>query len=301
MKNNTHTENNTTYHIPVLKNEILEYFVTKETGIYVDATVGGGGHSLALLEKFPHIQIIACDWDYTAICEVTKKFEQYADRTMIIHSSFATLSQKLHERGIDQVDGILADFGTSQYQIFHQPGFSFRYDSYLDMRMSNGFTQTTAADIIRHASEAELAHIFYQFGQETQSRKIARKIVEERAIRPIKTSLHLATLIAELIPRKGKIHPATKVFQALRIAVNKELEQIQSLLFQVPKLLAVNGRLACISFHSLEDALVKYFMQTNKQDYKIIGPDKIITPTKEEIALNPASRSSKLRILEKIK
>lgn len=291
--------NNNSYHIPVLKNEILTYLVTDQSGIYLDATVGGGGHSFALLEKYPHIQLIMSDWDYTAILKVEKDLEKYRDRTILLHSSFATISQKLNEYNITKLDGILADFGTSQYQIFHQPGFSFQYDSYLDMRMSNGFTKITAADILKKASEQELANIFYYYGQETFAKKIARAITLERAIRPIKTSLHLANIITQIVPKRGKIHPATKVFQALRIAVNNELKQIESLLQQVPSLLKPHGRLACISFHSLEDSLVKKFLGDHKKEYKNATEQKIITPTTEEIRDNPASRSSKLRILEK--
>lgn len=288
------------YHIPVLKNEILNYFVSDEYGTYLDVTVGGGGHALALLEKYQHIKMVLCDWDYNAICHVKSTLSQYLDRINIVHTSFEMLSRKLKQNSVlNQFNGILADFGTSSYQVFNQPGFSFQYDSYLDMRMSNGFSKMTAADILRCASEKELADIFYYYGQEKYAKKIAKKIVEERAARLIKTSLHLATLICSIVPKCSKINPATKVFQALRIAVNKELEQIESLLSQVSDLLQIGGRLACISFHSLEDALVKKFYKDHSKDYIIFGDKKIITPTKEELKLNPASRSSKLRIIEK--
>lgn len=288
------------YHIPVLKNEIETYFVSDEYGTYLDVTVGGGGHALALLEKYPNINLVLCDWDYTAICHVKTLLSSYLNRVRIIHTSFEMLSKKLKQHSvINKFNGILADFGTSSYQVFNQPGFSFQYDSYLDMRMSNGFSKMTAADILRNASEKELADIFYYYGQEKYARKIAKKIIDERANRPIKTSLHLVSLICSIIPKNSKIHPATKIFQSLRIAVNRELQQIESLLSQVPSLLQEGGRLACISFHSLEDALVKKFYKDHSKEYLVFGNDKIITPTKEELKLNPASRSAKLRILEK--
>lgn len=287
------------YHISVLKEEICQYLVTNDKGIYIDVTAGGGGHSYALLEKFPNITLISCDWDFNAIKETEKRLSYYSDRVYIIHGSFSHIAENIKKAGYDFVDGILADFGTSQYQLLHQDGFSFRYDSFLDMRMSASHTKVLAADILAHYSEKDLADVFYYYGQERYSKKIARLIIEERSKRPIRTSLHLANLISDAIGKKGPMHPATKIFQALRIAVNKELEQIESLLFHVPSVLNVGGRIACISFHSLEDGLVKQFYKNNKQAFSIVGPDKIILPTSEEIKVNPAARSAKLRVLEK--
>lgn len=288
------------YHISVLKNEVIEYLVNNINGIYIDATAGGGGHSKALLEKYPNIHLISCDWDLNAIKETEKTLSSFDQRVNIIHTSFAHIADNIKKIGYKKVDGILADFGTSQHQLFHQEGFSFRYDSFLDMRMSTSHTKLLAVDILAHYSEKDLADIFYYYGEERFSKKIARLIVEERKKRPIRTSLHLANLIADAINKKGPIHPATKTFQALRIAVNKELDQIESLLSQVNDILHINGRIACISFHSLEDSLVKQFYKNNKNNFKIVGSNKIILPSFDEIKNNPASRSAKLRVLEKI-
>jgi 16S rRNA (cytosine1402-N4)-methyltransferase len=288
------------YHITVLKEEICQYLVTKFDGVYIDVTAGGGGHSYALLEKYPHITLIACDWDFNAIKETEKRLAQFNDRVHIVHGSFSHIVENIKKTGYDFVDGIIADFGTSQHQLTHQEGFSFRYDSFLDMRMSVSHTKLLAVDILAHYSEKDLADIFYYYGQEKYSKKIARIIVEERKTRPIRTSLHLANLISDSIGKKGPMHPATKIFQALRIAVNKELEQIESFLYHVPSILNKGGRLACISFHSLEDGLVKQFYKNNKLNFEIVGPNKIILPSLQEIRLNPAARSAKLRVLEKL-
>jgi 16S rRNA (cytosine1402-N4)-methyltransferase len=287
------------YHITVLKEEVCQYLVNKTDGVYIDVTAGGGGHSYALLEKYPDITLIACDWDLNAIKETGKRLETFQERLHIIHGSFSHIVENIKKAGFDSVDGIIADFGTSQYQLIHQEGFSFRYDSFLDMRMSASHTKLLAVDILAHYTEKDLADIFYYYGQERYSKKIARVIVEERRKRPIRTSLHLANLIADVIGKKGPIHPATKIFQALRIAVNKELEQIESFLFHVPSILNKEGRIACISFHSLEDGLVKQFYKKNKEMFEVVGPNKIILPAPEEIKLNPAARSAKLRVLEK--
>ena len=289
------------YHITVLKEEICRYLITNKQGVYIDVTAGGGGHSLALLQSYSDITLITCDWDLNAIKESEKRLIDYSDRVHIIHGSFSHIVENIKKTGFTTVDGILADFGTSQYQLLHQEGFSFRYDSFLDMRMSTSHTKVLAVDILAHYSEKELADVFYYYGQERYSKRIARLIVEERKKKPIRYSLHLANLISEAIGKKGPMHPATKIFQALRIAVNKELEQIESFLFHLPSVLNQGGRLACISFHSLEDALVKQFYKNNKSSFEIVGENKIILPTLEEIKLNPASRSAKLRVLEKIK
>ncbi len=289
------------YHITVLKEEICQYLVNNQNGTYIDVTAGGGGHSYSLLEKYPNIKLIACDWDLNAIKEIEKKLAPFNNRVYIIHGSFSQIVDNIKKAGFNFVDGILADFGTSQHQLTHQEGFSFRYDSFLDMRMSTSHTKILAADILAKYNEKDLADIFYYYGEERHSKKIARIIVEERKKRPIRTSLHLANLILDNIGKTGPFHPSTKVFQALRIVVNKELDQIESLLFHAPSILNVDGRIACISFHSLEDGLVKQFYKKNKEFFKIVGENKIILPTKEEIKLNSASRSAKLRILEKIK
>lgn len=288
------------YHETVLKNEITQLLVNNDKGIYLDVTCGGGGHSFSLLEKYSYIKLVATDWDLNAIKETTKRLEQFEDRVTIIQSSFSLLQKNLKELGFMTFDGILADFGTSRFQLAHQDGFSFHHDSFLDMRMSTAHTKIIAADILAQSTEKELADIFFYFGQERFAKKIAHLIVQRRNKKAIRTTMHLASLIEEVIPKTSHMHPATKVFQALRIAVNKELEQIESFLDVVPELLNKSGRLACISFHSLEDGLVKKFYQKRKGSFVIFQNNKIILATDEEVRKNKAARSAKLRILEKI-
>lgn len=287
------------YHQTVLKQEIVDNFIKKENGIYLDVTCGGGGHSEALLSEFPKIFLIANDWDANAVKETTKRLEPFNDRTHIMQSSFSQISSNLKKAGYEKVDGILADFGTSRHQLSHQNGFSFHHDSFLDMRMSNAYTKIIAADLLAHYSEKELADLFYYYGQERHAKKVAREIVQERKVKAIRTTMHLASVVARVIPKNGKFNPATKIFQALRIEVNKELQQIESLLNQSSELLNPEGTLACISFHSLEDGLVKKFYMDHKKEFTIVGPDKIILPSQSEIKENPASRSAKLRIIQK--
>lgn len=286
------------YHPTVLLEEATNLLVTNERGIYCDVTAGGGGHTIKLLEKYPHIKVIASDWDLDAVKIVAERTEHFGNRIICEYGAFSRLDTILKKHNIKKVDGILADFGTSRHQIIEGEGFSFNHDTFLDMRMSKGHFKVLACDILAHASEEEIAHILYTYGEEFQSRKIARVIVEERLLRPIRTTLHLATLIEKTIGKKGKIHPATKTFQALRIAVNKELEHIEIFLKKIPNILNSQGRIVCISFHSLEDRLVKYMYQDNKAVFRDIS-NGVITPTEEEIKNNLASRSAKMRVYEK--
>jgi 16S rRNA (cytosine1402-N4)-methyltransferase len=286
-------------HIPVLKNEVVKFLINNPNGIYLDCTSGSGGHSLALLQNYPNIFLISSDWDLNAIKRTTERLKEYKDRSKIISGRFSDIEKIIKKAGFDKVDGILADFGTSKNQILEEDGFSFKKDTFLDMRMSKCFFKKTAADILKKASENELAYIIYTFGQEPFSRKISRAIISERTKNKIETTLQLANLIENIIPRKGKIHPATKTFQALRIVVNEEFDEIKKLLNSSLNVLNDCGRMALISFHSLEDRIVKEFYQSNKNMLDIIGP-KIIGPTAGEISENPSSRSSKMRIFQKM-
>ncbi len=201
--------------------------------------------------------------------------------------------------GITQVDGILADFGTSQYQIKERAGFSFATDTVLDMRMSPGHQTVWASDIVNNASEKELLTILYEYGEESHARAIVRAIIAARAIKKIKTTGQLVDIILSVVPRKPKmVHPATKTFQALRIVVNQELQNIHAFLRQVSRLIRKDGRLVCISFHSLEDRLVKQYFKDNKDVWTILTP-RVIVGSDEEIAVNPSSRSAKLRAGQK--
>jgi 16S rRNA (cytosine1402-N4)-methyltransferase len=220
----------------------------------------------------------------------------------LIWGNFADIVRKLKNEGIEKVDGILADFGTSQFQLLERAGFSFAVDSPLDMRMSPAHQKLTAAELVNKATPEKLIEIFSQLGQEPQARKIVRAIVEERSKKLIKTTRQLASIVERVLGKGGKrIHPATRIFQALRIFVNDELNNIISFLKGSIKVLSPEGRLVCISFHSLEDRLVKQFFkdQSSKGVVTIITP-KVVIPSAEEIQKNPSSRSAKLRAAEYI-
>lgn len=294
-----------TYHIPVLLAEVLEYLNPKPNGIYIDCTFGGGGHTRAILEKEPTCRVIAMDWDMKAFeLNSEKLIEEFGDRVEFVWSNFAQIEHKIKPLNLPHIDGILADFGTSQYQIKSRPGFSFSIDSPLDMRMSPSHQKVTAAMILNNASEKELNHIFTVYGEEYRSRPIVAAIIQERAKKPFRTTKQLADLLQKVTPRAGrKIHPATKVFQALRIAVNQELDQIETFMPAALRLLSPGGRLVCISFHSLEDRLVKqYFRDKDKElnsEFCLLTP-RVVIAGDEELAINPSSRSAKLRAIEKI-
>ncbi|HVX00052.1 MAG TPA: 16S rRNA (cytosine(1402)-N(4))-methyltransferase RsmH [Candidatus Babeliaceae bacterium] len=291
------------YHKSVLVNEVIQYLNPKPYGIYIDATFGGGGHTRAILQKEPTCKVIAIDWDRTALDRHIEIFEQeFPGRVTFIWGNFAQLTRLLKKySAFEKVDGILADFGTSQYQILHQPGFSFKVDAPLDMRMSRGHYTVTAADIINQASEQELTTIFKDYGEEKFARAIARAIIKQRSIHPFKMTSELVSVV-ETVTGKGRpglIHPATKVFQALRIVVNRELDNIHAFLSQAGEILSNNGRIVCISFHSLEDRLVKHFFRENSNTFSLLT-SKVVIAQQEEIKANPSSRSAKLRAAEKI-
>lgn len=288
------------YHKSVLVKEVLEYLNPQPNKIYIDATFGGGGHTRAILTSQPEAKIIAFDWDQTAIdTNGPALLEEFGERLEIIRGNFAHISTLLKKRGVKQVDGILADFGTAQQQIYTKPGFSFSNDTILDMRMSAGHYKITAKDIVNRAPETELAYIFFTYGEEMRSRAIARAIVKYRQTKKIQTTRELAQIVKSAIPKGNqKIHPATKVFQALRIVVNDELNNIKSLLTQSIDLLKQEGRLVCISFHSLEDRLVKQFLKEHNSEFINLTPS-VITATDEELKENLSARSAKLRAGER--
>lgn len=286
----------TPYHISVLPQEVIEYLNPQPHGIYVDCTFGGGGHTRLILDAEPTCTVLGIDWDMQALdTNAPPLVEQYGDRFVPILGSFSHLTRLLKKFEYTKVDGILADFGTSQHQIKELPGFSFSIDTPLDMRMSPAHYKTTAYDVVNKATEKELAEIFYTYGEERASRKIAKLIVQQRTKKPIRTTLELADLVKKVIkPYSRSIHPATKVFQALRIFVNEELNNITSLLSQSLTVLNPGGRIVCISFHSLEDRIVKQFFRAHKDQLDILTK-KVVVPTDEEVKANPSSRSSKLR------
>lgn len=279
-------------HIPVLSKELITGLNITETGHYLDATMGGGGHSRLILESFPQVKVTGIDRDGTAIASVQSSLPEYIPHRLTFwRGNFADYQPA------ELFDGIVADLGVSSPQLdVATRGFSFRQPAPLDMRMDDR-QSLTAATIINHWEEQSLAKIFFEYGEERLSRRIARQIVQSR---PFETTTELATAIASCVPAKyryGRIHPATRVFQALRIAVNDELTSLEKFLFRGPQWLKPGGRIAIISFHSLEDRLVKHSFR-NSDILQVITKKPIIAqPT--EIDLNPRARSAKLRIAER--
>jgi len=293
------------FHKSVLVEEVLHYLSVKPCGTYLDVTFGSGGHTRAILEKEPKCSVIALDWDSVSLETYGPLLqEEFPGRLKLIWGSFSLLYKILKKEKIGLVDGILADFGTSQMQIVQRPGFSFRIDTPLDMRMSPGHQKLTAEQVLKDSSELKLSEIFWQLGQERYSRQIAHAIVRERKKKWIKTTRQLAEIVEKAVPRvprakREKIHPATRVFQALRIYINKELDNIHAFLPASLRALRPGGRLVCISFHSLEDRIVKNFFKEKAQigEVDILTP-KVIVPSEDEVLANPASRSAKLRAIE---
>lgn len=298
-------------HIPVLLNEVMDALQVKPDGCYVDCTVGAGGHSAAILEKGG--RILGIDIDPLAIEIAQKNLSSYGDRVKLINKSFENVAAACAEADFSPVDGVLFDLGLSSMQIADADrGFSFRNEGPLRMSFDPS-EELTAETIVNDYPEDELARIIRNYGEESRSRAIARAIVSNR---PICTTTQLSAIVLKVIGQHGRIHPATKTFQAIRIAVNRELERIESALKQVVDILISGGRLVVISFHSLEDRLVKEFMKIESMDcicpprvpvcvcnhhasFNLITK-KVITPSGAEVAANPLSRSAKMRVAERI-
>ena len=293
-------------HTPVLTGTLAEQIKLPSDGVMVDATIGQGGHSLLLGKTLgPEAVIVGLDVDINAVRRAQLNLRGLACKVILLHSNFSRISEQLHKQGIKKVDLILADLGVSSVQLADTEfGLSFRTNMPLDMRIDKRLKRT-AADIVNKSDEKSLADLIYSFGQDRASRRIARFIVRQREIEPITTTGQLAQIVCKAFGkiqrgRRSKIHPATRTFQALRIAVNDELENLKKLLASAPDLLNKNGYIAVISFHSLEDRLVKNdFRQNEKSGIYRIVTKKPIMPTREEIKENRRSRSAKLRIAQK--
>lgn len=280
------------FHIPVLSEAVLEGLKVQPGGQYLDATVGGAGHALLILQAAPQTKLVALDQDSQALAAAQAKLAELGSRVTYHHTNFSRF-----DPGELRFDGILADIGVSSTQLDQsQRGFSFRQEAPLDMRMDS--TQAlTAEEIVNHWDEKTLADTIYEYGEERLSRRIARQIVEKR---PFGTTTELAGAIAHAYPAKarhGRIHPATRTFQALRIAVNSELKVLEEFLAKAPDWLAPGSRLAIISFHSLEDRIVKYAFRGDERLQ--IVTKKPIVATRAEIRENKRSRSAKLRVAER--
>ena len=280
-----------TVHRPVLLKESLALLDVCPGGLYVDATFGGGGHTRALLEA--GAQVIALDQDPEAIARGREAFRQEPGLTLV-EANFRDLERVLAELGVATVDGVLADLGVSSYHLDDpERGFSYRFEGPLDMRMGRG--ELTAADVVNTFDEQELAEILATYGEEPRARRIARAIVQKR---PYRTTTELARVVQAAAGFRRAGHPARKTFQALRLYVNDELGALKDLLHALPRVLAPGGRAAMISFHSLEDRLVKRFFKEHPDMRPLTK--KPVLPSPEEVATNPRARSAKLRGAERL-
>jgi 16S rRNA (cytosine1402-N4)-methyltransferase len=302
-------------HIPVLLDEVIEGLQARRGGDFVDCTVGLGGHAAAIMEKIsPSGRLLGIDADPEAIKVSQDKLSNYGEAVTLVNDNFVNLEAICERYHFHPVDGILFDLGVSSLQLdTAERGFSFHLDAPLDMRFNSG-QELTASDIVNSFSEQELARLIERYGEEHHSRRIARNIVQNR---PVATTVELARLVEQVLGgKRTKIHPATRTFMALRIAVNSELQNLELALNQTPNLLRPGGRLTVISYHSLEDRIVKQFMRYAASSclcppgtvicccghvptLKLISR-KVIKPTSLEIESNPRSRSAKLRIAERL-
>ena len=306
-------------HVSVLLNESISSLNLKENSIIVDATLGYGGHSSSILDRIKKGYLFAFDQDSEAIRHSTDRLSKVGANFTIIKSNFVNMKEELNKRGIEKVDGVLFDLGVSSPQLDEKErGFSFHEDAPLDMRMDRD-QKLTAYDVVNTYTKEELSRIFLKYGEDKFSNNIAKKIVEYRTTKPIETTLELVEIIKTAVPMKFRIdkHPARQIFQAIRIEVNHELDVIEPAINQALEMLNVGGRVAVITFHSLEDRLVKnIFREKCKIDEKLKGlpnipeeylPDfklvenKAIVPSEEELERNPRARSSKLRVIERVK
>jgi 16S rRNA (cytosine1402-N4)-methyltransferase len=288
-------------HTSVLLPECLHYLAPQAGRIYVDGTLGLGGHTAAILAaSAPDGRVIAFEWDETALQLAQKRLAGYGNRLKIVRRNFAEIAAGLDELGIEQVDGLLIDIGLSSLQLdMGERGFSFQSDEMLDMRMDNRGA-TTAQSILATGSEQELADIFFYYGEERQARPIASAIVGYRKQEKIETTKQLVEIVARAVPKRfhpKRIHVATKVFQALRIAVNTELENLARILDDGVRYLKPGANFCVISFHSLEDRIVKRKFRNNQMLEVLTGKPVMSSP--EEIAVNPRSRSARLRVARK--
>ena len=289
-------------HVPVLRDEVLDWLQPRDGGLYVDGTLGLGGHTQAVLERSaPSGRVIGFEWDAEALARAQERLVPYRERLRIVHASYADLAGALEKLNVGPVDGLLVDLGVSSLQLDRaERGFSFRTDAPLDMRMDRR-NPATAASLVARLSAEQLADMFYHYGEERQARRIARFLVEAREAEPVTTTGRLAEIVAAAVPRKfhpPRIHVATRVFQALRIAVNTELDNLVRLLETAPAVLAPGARIAVIAFHSLEDRIVKQAFAGNPA-YRVLTR-RPIEPQPAETQKNPRARSAKLRVAERV-
>jgi 16S rRNA (cytosine1402-N4)-methyltransferase len=304
-------------HVSVLLEEVLDGLAVRRGGVYLDGTIGWGGHTLQILQRYEDTRVIGLDQDSAALEAASRRLVDHGDRVLLFQSDFRRLDEVLDEARVELVDGILMDLGVSSMQLENAArGFSFSHDGPLDMRM-NPDSGIPASEIVNTWSQIDLANLIFRYGEEKRSRSIAAAIVREREVAPVTTTLRLADLISS-VPGMGRvrnIHPATRTFQALRIEVNDELDAVRQVIPVSVERLVPGGRLAIISFHSLEDRIVKRAFRELESPCRcpkefpecrcgLVSAGKVITkrpiiPTEEEIITNPRSRSAKLRVFER--
>jgi 16S rRNA (cytosine1402-N4)-methyltransferase len=284
----------------VLAEEALRWLRVEPGGTYVDATVGLGGHAVEIAARLTSGRLIGLDRDAGALEIARERLKAYQERVVLVQADFSRIDEVAREMNLPQLNGILADLGVSSLQLdTAERGFSFRFAGPLDMRMDSRMA-LTAADIVNETAEAELADLLYHFGEERDSRRIARAILRAR---PIRSTEHLATVVAGARTSRGrqKLHPATKTFLALRIAVNREMEELGQFLIRAPATLAPEGRWVVLSYHSLEDRMVKQeFRRLAGEGVLNVLTRKVVRPSEAEIAANPRARSAKMRVAEKL-
>jgi 16S rRNA (cytosine1402-N4)-methyltransferase len=283
-------------HIPVLLEDVIRNLVSEKTRLFVDATIGGGGHSYHILERYGTVRLIGLDADEVALKNVRARLRAFEDRVRLIRGNFRDLKETLNSAGVLSVDAVLFDLGLSTLQIMGKRGFSFNDETFLDMRMDNG-QALTGHEVVNDYSYKDLLRIIRDYGEEYRGPAIVRAIVETRKKRRIDTAKELADLVLRVKKRTGKIHPATKTFQAIRIEVNDELKSLEAGIAQAVDMLAPGGRVGVISFHSLEDRIVKNaFRSWPALD---VVTKKPIRAELAEIRENLSSRSAKFRVAER--
>lgn len=305
------------YHTPVLLKEVVSHMQPRSGGLYVDATLGGGGHATELLRaSSPDGRLIGLDWDAEALAEVERRLGEMRGRATLVRANFAEMESVMMDLGVTSVDGVLFDLGISSRHVdAASRGFSFQREGPLDMRMDTR-TEVNASDLLNAASEAQLAAVFLRYGEERRARAIARAVVRARQRQPLATTTDLVRVVEQVLgPKRGPTHPATRVFQALRIYVNRELENLERGLAAAVQRLKSGGRIVVIAYHSLEDRIVKHFFQRlgsacicppalpvcacgRKDELRVITKRPVV-PSPEELAANPRSRSAKMRVAEK--
>jgi 16S rRNA (cytosine1402-N4)-methyltransferase len=306
------------YHEPVMVKEVIASLLVNKTGIYVDGTVGGAGHSYAILKETDAF-LVGIDCDDQALQAAEKRLAEFGSRKVLVKANFANLGKVLEGLNIEKVDGVMLDLGVSSHQLDSaQRGFSFNQQALLDMRMDRSL-KLSAYDIVNSFAQNELEKIIKFYGEEKMAARIARAISQKRQLSPIKTTAELAAIVASSMPAKlkwQKIHPATRTFQAIRIAVNKELDNIKPAINDAAEVLKSGGRLCVISFHSLEDRIVKNefralagdcvcpkdmpFCVCQKEAKLKVITRRALTPAAEEIEANPRARSAKLRVAQRV-